>query len=77
MAGMVELLVQATGWDCLQVVVGCFCCWQRWEGWQLQRLGLPFLKKKLGYGWGGGSFWLQNCGVVVVVGGIEVDLNCG
>jgi len=35
---MVELLVQATGWDCLQVVVGCFCCWQRWEGWQLQRL---------------------------------------
>ena len=35
---MVELLVQATGWDCLQVVVGCFCCWQHWEGWRLQKL---------------------------------------
>ena len=37
---------------------------------------LPFLKK-LGYGWGWGCFGLQNCGVVVVVGGIEVELDCG
>ena len=42
----------------------------------MQGLGLPFLKK-LGYGWGWGCFWLQNCGVVVAMGGIDVELNCG
>ena len=31
----------------------------------------------LASGWGWGCFGLQNYGVVVVVGGIEVKLNCG
>ena len=35
------------------------------------------ISKKIGYGWGLGCFGLQNCGGVVVVGGIEVELDCG
>ena len=42
----------------------------------MKGFGLSLLKR-FGYGWAWGCFGLQNCGIVVVVGVIEVDLDCG
>ena len=35
------------------------------------------ISKKIRLWLGLGIFWLQNCGVVLIVGGIKVKLNCG